>query len=80
VKVYWYDDTGRGECHLPKAWQVLYRTAEGDFTPVGNSTPYEVDRDAFNEVGFEPVETDAIRIEMVLQERWSAGVQEVIIE
>jgi DUF1680 family protein len=80
VKVYWFDDTGRGECHLPKAWQVLYRTGRGDFAPVKNSTPYGVAKDAFNEVGFEPVRTDAIRIEVSLQDGWSAGVHEVVIE
>jgi hypothetical protein len=80
VKVYWFDDTGRGECHLPKAWQVLYRTDRDDFAPVKNSTPYGVAKDVFNEVGFEPVRTDAIRIEVSLQDGWSAGVHEVVIE
>jgi hypothetical protein len=80
VRIYWYDDTGRGECHLPKAWQVLYRTEGGDFQPVKNGTPYGAAKDAFNEVGFEPVTTDAIKIEISLQDGWSAGVQEVVIE
>ena len=55
VKVYWFDDTGRGECHLPKSWQVLYRTAEGKFEPVKNATPYGIEKDTFNQVRFEPV-------------------------
>lgn len=79
-KVYWFDDTGRGECHLPQSWQVLYRTAEGKFAPVKNTAPYGVEKGAFNKVSFEPVKTDALRIEVTLQERWSAGVQEVVIE
>jgi DUF1680 family protein len=80
VKVYWFDDTGRGACHLPRAWQVLYRTGRGEFQPVKNSTPYGVAKDVFNQVGFEPVRTDAIKIEVSLQDGWSAGVQEVVIE
>ncbi len=80
VQVYWFDDTGRGECHLPKSWQVLYRTAEGQFQPVKNAAPYGVEKDAFNKVAFEPIKTTALKIEIVLQEQWSAGAQEVVIE
>ncbi len=80
VQIYWFDDTGRGECHLPKAWRVLYRTSQGDFQPVKNSTPYGTEKDTFNKAGFEPVRTDALKIEITLQEGWSAGVQEVVIE
>jgi len=80
VKVYWFDDTGRGECRVPKSWKVLYRDVEGDFKPVNNNSPYPTEKDTLNKVTFEPVRTNAIKIEIVLQDRWSAGVQEVIIE
>jgi len=80
VKVYWFDDTGRGECRVPKSWNVLYRDTEGNFRPVDNNTPYLIEKDMFNKVGFEPVNTNGIKIEILLQERWSAGVQEVVIE
>jgi hypothetical protein len=80
VQVYWFDDTGRGECHLPKSWQALYRTAEGEFKPVKNAGPYGVEKDGFNKAAFEPVKTTALKIEIKLQEKWSAGVQEVVIE
>jgi hypothetical protein len=80
VKVYWFDDTGRGECKVPASWKVLYRDASGGFKSVQNKTAYGVEKDAFNKVDFEPVQTDAIKIEMTLQPKWSAGVLEVIIE
>lgn len=80
VQVYWFDDTGRGECHLPKAWRVLFRTPQGNFQPVKNDAPYGLGKDSFNKVGFEPVRTDALKIEITLQDGWSAGVQEVVIE
>jgi DUF1680 family protein len=80
VKIYWFDDTGRGACHLPKSWKVLYRDAEGNFKPVVNNAPYPVKKDTFNKTAFKPVKTNCIKIEIVLQEKWSAGVQEVIIE
>jgi len=80
VKVYWFDDTGRGECHLPQSWRALYRTADGKFEPVKNASSYGLEKDGFNTVAFEPVKTTALKIEIVLQKKWSAGVQEVVIE
>ncbi|HSW02177.1 MAG TPA: glycoside hydrolase family 127 protein [Sedimentisphaerales bacterium] len=80
VKVYWFDDTGRGECHLPQSWRALCRTADGKFEPVKNANPYGLEKDGFNNVAFEPVKTTALKIEIKLQEKWSAGVQEVVIE
>ena len=80
VKVYWFDDIGRGECSVPKSWKVLYRDAEGNFKPVNNKTSYLTKKDTFNEVSFEPVKTNGVKIEIVLQDRWSAGVKEVVIE
>jgi hypothetical protein len=80
VKVYWFDDTGRGECHLPKSWKVLYRDTEGNFKTVDNTTPYLTKKDTFNKVIFKPVKTNGIKIEIILQDKLSAGVQEVVIE
>ena len=65
---------------MPKSWQVLYRTAEGEFKPVKNAGVYGVETDGLNKVAFEPVKTAVLKIEIVLQEKWSAGVQEVVIE
>ncbi|MGB2866048.1 MAG: beta-L-arabinofuranosidase domain-containing protein, partial [Sedimentisphaerales bacterium] len=80
VKVYWFDDTGRGECHLPKTWRLLFRDTNGNFKPVNNKSSYDTDKDTFNKVDFEPVKTNSIKIEIILQEAWSAGIQEVVIE
>jgi hypothetical protein len=80
VKVYWFDDTGRGACHLPESWKVLHRDSAGRFAPVKATTPYGLKKDTFNKVDFDPVRTDAIKIEITLQKDWSAGVQEVVIE
>ncbi len=80
VKVYWFDDTGSGACRLPESWRVLYRDAQGELRPVKNTVAYPIAIDKFNELTFEPVETDCIKIEIKLQKDWAAGVQEVIIE
>jgi hypothetical protein len=80
VRVYWFDDTGRGECKVPEFWKVFYRDGEGSFKPVESKTPCRTEKDAFNKVDFDPVKTDAIKLEIALQQNWSAGVQEVVIE
>ena len=80
VKVYWFDDTGRGACHLPESWRVLYKDADGQFKPVKNRGPYGIEKDSFNEIEFDPVKTSALKLEIVLQEKWAAGIQEVAIE
>ncbi|MCP4261852.1 MAG: glycoside hydrolase family 127 protein [Planctomycetes bacterium] len=80
VKIYWFDDTGRGQCSVPKSWKVFYSDNKGNFKPVKNSNSYLTEKDTFNEVIFEPVKTDSIKIEITLKEKRSAGVQEVIIK
>jgi hypothetical protein len=80
VKVYWFDDTGSGECRVPESWKVLYRDGEGSFKSVKNNSPYLNEKNTFNKVSFEPVKTSGIKIEIMLQDGWSAGVQEVIIK
>ena len=58
----------------------MYRDAGGNFKPVENKTPYSTEKDTFNKVGFEPVKTNGIKIEIALRDKWSAGVLEVVIE
>ncbi len=80
VKVYWFDDSNHGGCRVPQSWRVLYRDRAGRLQPVRTSDAYGTEKDQFNEVTFETVETDAIKIEIVLDKDWSAGVQEVVID
>jgi len=75
VGVYWFDDTGRGECRVPASWRLLYREG-GDWRPVFTTGTYGVEPDRFNEVLFETVRTDAIRIEVTLREDFSTGIHE----
>lgn len=75
VEVYWFDDTGRGACRVPKSWQVSYRH-DGQWKPVAQSSGYGVEKDRFNRVTFEDIETDALRLEVRLQEGFSGGILE----
>ena len=77
AKVYWFDDSGHGGCKLPKSWKIFYLGKNGDFKPVENIGPYETIIDSFNKVEFDTVKTSAIKLEIVLRDKWSAGIQEV---
>ena len=75
AEVYWFDDTGHGECRVPRSWRVLYK--DGDqWKAVENREGYAVEKDRYNKISFKPVTTNALRLEVTLQPNWSAGIQE----
>jgi DUF1680 family protein len=74
TQLYWFDDTGRGEVRVPTSWRVLYKDGD-EWKPVENETPYGVQKDKYNVVSFKPVTTDGLRVEVVMQKEWSAGIQ-----
>ncbi|HTY58235.1 MAG TPA: glycoside hydrolase family 127 protein, partial [Bacteroidota bacterium] len=77
--VYWFDDTGEGECRVPKSWRILYR--EGSlWKPVSTPLPLPVTKDTLSTVSFTPVRTDALRLEVDLQSGFSAGIFEWKVE
>jgi hypothetical protein len=75
VKVYWFDDTGRGACRLPVSWQILYHDGRG-WKPVEAVGDYPIALDRWCEVAFAPVQTTALRLVARLQPDWAAGVHE----
>ncbi len=75
VEVYWFDDTGRGQCRVPVSWKALYKKGT-DWIEVENTEPYGVKKDMFNRVSFKPVRTSALRLEIQLPEKFSAGIHE----
>ncbi|MFW6140369.1 MAG: beta-L-arabinofuranosidase domain-containing protein [Acidobacteriota bacterium] len=79
VKVYWFDDTGQGECRVPESWKVLVKKQK-NWQPVKNQNVYGVKKDQYNEVTFEPVQTSSIRIELKCQPDYSAGIMEIQIK
>jgi uncharacterized protein len=62
VDVYWADD--KRFCRLPATWRVLVRDSGGGWKPVAARNPYTVEKDRFNSVTFEPVNTSAVRLEV----------------
>jgi DUF1680 family protein len=75
VEVYWFDDTGRGEVRVPQSWRVLYKDGD-EWKPVENTEPYGVEKDHYNNSAFKPVTTTGLRLEIVMQPNWSAGLHE----
>ncbi len=75
TEVYWFDDTGDGQCRVPKSWRLLAKT-DGKWTSVEGASDYGVAKDTFNTVTFEPVTTPAIRLEVQLQPNFSGGILE----
>jgi hypothetical protein len=75
TEVYWFDDTGRGHCRLPKSWRVQWLDGQ-TWRPVKNTSDYEIAKDRFNKVAFAPVTTKQIRLVVDLQPDFSGGILE----
>jgi hypothetical protein len=73
--VYWFDDTGRGQCRIPVSWQIQFLDGQ-NWKPVAEKGNYPVAKDKWCEVEFEPIKTAALRLVVKLQDGWSAGVHE----
>ena len=75
VEVYWFVDPPKGKCRIPEAWTLLYRDG-GKWKPVLANDLYGTETDRFNRVAFDPVVTDALRIQVDLQPQLCAGLLE----
>jgi len=79
VSVYWFDDTGAGQCRVPRSWRLL--TKDGDtFKPVAGATTYGTDKDGYNKVTFPAITTTALKLEIQLQDGFSGGILEWKVE
>ncbi len=86
-EVYWFDDSGQGQCRVPSAWRLLYR-APGDAPGVWQEVPgirsaapgatsLGIAADRFNRVRFPAVTMAALRLEVEMQSGFSAGILEM---
>ncbi len=73
ASVYWFDDTGSGQCRVPQSWRLTYK--DGDtWKPVQGAGSYGTAPDVYNHVTFTPVTASALRLEVQLQNGFSGGV------
>lgn len=77
--VYWFDDEPVGQCRIPATWRLFYRVGD-TWREVAHASGFGVAKDTFNRTTFEPVTTDALRMEVQLQPGFSAGILEWKIE
>lgn len=75
ISVYWYDDTGFGQCRVPQSWSVQYLSGT-NWVPASGASSYGVARNQFNTVQFSPVQTTAVRLVVQLQSGYSGGILE----
>lgn len=74
VKVYWFDDTGRGECRLPVSWK-LQALVGGEFKDVPlKDVPVLMDK--WCSVEFSPIQTTALRLVVKQKDGWASGIHE----
>lgn len=79
VTVSWFSDEGRGECRLPRSWRVLYRNEVGDWVPMPDASGYELQKSTPLHVRFTPAVTKALKLELDMQEGFSAGLYEWVV-
>ncbi|MFT3824809.1 MAG: glycoside hydrolase family 127 protein [Chitinophagaceae bacterium] len=78
-KVYWFDDEPWGGCRIPASWKLYYKKGE-EWIPVANTSSYEIVKDKYNIVKFEPVSTTALKLEVQLPADNSTGIHEWIVK
>ncbi|HWL73007.1 MAG TPA: hypothetical protein VNQ74_03960, partial [Burkholderiaceae bacterium] len=62
-----------------KSWKLLYRDRD-DWKEVPGASKYAVELNRMNQVTFDSVRTDALRIEVQLQPEYSGGILEWVVE
>lgn len=80
TEVYWWDDTGTGECRVPTSWKAMYKDGE-TWKPVETGDTPGVAKDKYNKIAFKAVTTTALRLEIQFapapgNQRLSCGIQE----
>jgi hypothetical protein len=74
-RVYWFDDTGIGECRPPKSWRLEYLDGN-EWKPVKGVADYPVAKDRWCAVQFDPIRTTSLRLVVQLQPDWAVGIHE----
>lgn len=75
VAVYWFDDTGIGECRLPASWSLQARV-NGIWAPVVTRDAFGTDGDKYIHVRFAAVKAEGLRLTIQAQANWAGGVHE----
>jgi DUF1680 family protein len=74
VEVYWFDDTGRGECRLPVSWKLQAQVG-GTWKDVSIPDP-TIAMDKWSKATFASISTTAMRLVVRQQDGWASGIHE----
>ena len=74
--VYWFDDQPWGGCSVPESWKIYYMDASGQWQPVTGVDEYPTLKGAACTAHFDPIATTALKLEVKISDRLSAGVFE----
>jgi DUF1680 family protein len=74
VELYWFDDTGRGECRLPASWKLQALVGDRWQDVALTETPVAMDK--WSKVAFAKLTTTALRLVVRQREGWASGVHE----
>ena len=61
---------------MPKSWNIYYRDRQGKWQPVTEADKFGVEKGTPNTVNFNPVTTDAVKLEVELPDGNSSGIFE----
>lgn len=75
IKLYWFDDTGRGECKVPKSWKLLATTDGTSWTEVSLKDRL-VSKDQWIQVDFPAMSVRGLRVVVQQQDGWASGILE----
>jgi DUF1680 family protein len=73
--VYWFDDTGRGQCRVPAKWRLLWKDGQ-EWKPVEltGKSAYTAALNGFNKITFERIATSELKLEAKLKKGFSGGI------
>ena len=71
--VYWFDDTGVGQCRVPASWKLQYWDGAA-WNDVLHPTSFDTTADKLNHVSFDKISTNKLRLAVQLQPNYSGGL------
>jgi uncharacterized protein len=78
TKIYWFDDAPEGGCRIPDSWEILYLNGN-IWQPVKSSLHYNITKNAWDSLVFDPVKASAIKVKVKLNKHYSAGIYEWVV-
>ncbi len=75
--IYWLDMDHYDGCYrVPEYWKLYYQNDKGHWAEVKTTGEFGTEKDCYNHVDFEPVNTKALKVVAKLQDGQSGGVLE----